>query len=120
MRFDPIRDGDRLSERVLNGFRAPRATPMRAFRRGDDSRVALNLPRIAPDDIDVSVERDGVTVRATRRRARDEVAELIIDERPRHEFSGGEVVRRQAGAAPENVLRDWLDQALNSPEEAKT
>ena len=33
---------------------------------------------------------------------------------------GGEVVRRQAGAAPENVLRGWLDQALNSPEEAKT
>jgi thioredoxin 2 len=33
---------------------------------------------------------------------------------------GGEVVRRQAGAAPENVLRDWLDQALNSPEEART
>ncbi|SEF24555.1 thioredoxin 2 [Amycolatopsis pretoriensis] len=32
---------------------------------------------------------------------------------------GGEVVRRQAGAAPENVLRDWLDQALKSPEEAK-
>lgn len=33
---------------------------------------------------------------------------------------GGEVVRRQAGAAPENVLRGWLDQALDSPEEAKT
>jgi thioredoxin 2 len=27
---------------------------------------------------------------------------------------GGEVLARQAGAAPVNVLRDWLDQALTS------
>jgi thioredoxin 2 len=33
---------------------------------------------------------------------------------------GGEVVRRQAGAAPENVLRGWLDEALHSAEEVKT
>lgn len=33
---------------------------------------------------------------------------------------GGEVVGWQAGAAQENVLRDWLDQALRSSEEAKT
>lgn len=32
----------------------------------------------------------------------------------------GEVVRRQPGAAPENILRDWLDQALHSAEAAKT
>jgi thioredoxin 2 len=40
----------------------------------------------------------------------------------------GEVVARQAGAAPANVLRDWLDQALaaqtgltkDSPQEAST
>jgi thioredoxin 2 len=27
---------------------------------------------------------------------------------------GGEVLARQPGAAPGNVLRDWLDQALTS------
>jgi thioredoxin 2 len=36
----------------------------------------------------------------------------------------GEVVARQSGAAPANVLRGWLDQALASPrspaQEAKT
>lgn len=29
---------------------------------------------------------------------------------------GGEVVARQAGAAPVNVLREWLDQAIARPE----
>lgn len=29
---------------------------------------------------------------------------------------GGQVVARQAGAAPVNVLREWLDQALARPE----
>jgi thioredoxin 2 len=27
---------------------------------------------------------------------------------------GGEVIARQTGAAPVNVLREWLDQALQS------
>ncbi|MEV0074192.1 MULTISPECIES: thioredoxin [unclassified Amycolatopsis] len=31
---------------------------------------------------------------------------------------GGEVVARQAGAAPVNVLREWLDQAIAQPESA--
>ncbi|MEW2505972.1 MULTISPECIES: thioredoxin [unclassified Amycolatopsis] len=32
---------------------------------------------------------------------------------------GGEVVARQAGAAPVNVLREWLDQAIARPESAR-
>jgi HSP20 family protein len=87
MRFDPFRDWERVSEQVLSGRTAPRAMPMEAFRRGDEFVVALDLPGIDSDDVDVSVERNVVTVRASRRPARDEGAELIIDERPQGEFS---------------------------------
>jgi len=31
---------------------------------------------------------------------------------------GGEVVARQAGAAPANILREWLDRGLSSSEDA--
>jgi len=87
LRFDPFREWERVSEQVLSGRTAPRAMPMEAFRRGDEFVVALDLPGIDPDDVDVSVERNVVTVRATRRAARDDGAELIIDERPQGEFS---------------------------------
>jgi HSP20 family protein len=87
MRFDPFRDWERLSEQALSGRTAPRAMPMEAFRRGDEFFVALDLPGIDPDDVDVTVERNVVTVRATRKPIRDEGAELIIDERPQGEFS---------------------------------
>jgi HSP20 family protein len=87
MRFDPFRDWERLSEQALSGRTAPRAMPMEAFRRGDEFSVALDLPGVDPDDVDVSVERNVVTVRASRRPARGEGAELLIDERPQGEFS---------------------------------
>jgi HSP20 family protein len=87
MRFDPFRDLERLSEQALSGRTAPRAMPMEAFRLGDEFFVALDMPGIDPDDIDVSIERNVVAVRATRRPARGEGAELIIDERPQGEFS---------------------------------
>jgi HSP20 family protein len=87
MRFDPFRDWERMSEQVLSGRTAPRAMPMEAFRRGDEFFVVLDLPGIDPNDVDVTVERNVVTVRAVRRPIRDESAEPIIDERPQGEFS---------------------------------
>jgi thioredoxin 2 len=34
-------------------------------------------------------------------------------------LSGGKVIARQTGAAPANVLREWLDRALSSAASAK-
>ena len=89
MRTDPFRDLDRFTQQVLgtNGTLArPSVMPMDAWREGDTFQVEFDLPGVAPDSIDLDVERNVVTVRAERpTRASD--AELIAAERPRGVFS---------------------------------
>ncbi|WP_435581942.1 Hsp20/alpha crystallin family protein [Amycolatopsis thermoflava] len=87
MRFDPFRELDRLSEQVMAGTRAARTMPMEAFRRGDEFVVALDLPGVDPADVDLTVERNVVSIRATRRPVRQEGDEVLVDERPTGEFS---------------------------------
>jgi HSP20 family protein len=85
MRFDPFRELERLTEQAMG--RGPRAMPMEAFRRDDEFVVALDLPGVDPNDVDVTVERNVVTVRARRAPLRREGDELLVDERPQGEFS---------------------------------
>jgi HSP20 family protein len=80
MRFDPFRELDRLSERVLPG--GLRAMPTEAYRRGDEFFVLIDVPGIEPDDVGVTVERNVVNVQATFASPRQDGDELIIDERP--------------------------------------
>jgi HSP20 family protein len=87
MRFDPFRELDRFSEQLLAGTRAMRTMPMEAFRRGDEFSVQLDLPGVDPDDVDVTVERNVVNIRAVRRPTRQEGDEVLVDERPQGEFT---------------------------------
>lgn len=87
MRFDPFRELDRFSEQMLASTRALRTMPMEAYRRGDEFCVNLDLPGVDPQDVDVTVERNVVTIRARRRPARQENDEVIVDERPHGEFT---------------------------------
>lgn len=83
MRFDPFREIDRLAEQTLaTGARAARGLPMEALRRGDEFLVFLDLPGVRPEDVDISVERNVVSIRATRAPQRAEGDEVIVDERP--------------------------------------
>ena len=87
MRFDPFRELDRWTEQALAGTRSMRTMPMEALRRGDRFLVALDLPGVSQDDVDVTVERNVVTVRASRAPLAQEGDEVIVDERPHGEFS---------------------------------
>ena len=87
MRFDPFRELDRWTEQALAGARTLRTMPMEALRRGDMFIVALDLPGVSQDAVDVTVERNVVSVRATRRPLAQEGDEVIVDERPHGEFS---------------------------------
>jgi HSP20 family protein len=60
---------------------------MEALRRGDTFIVALDLPGVAQEAIDVTVERNVVNIRANRRPLAEEGDEVIVDERPHGEFS---------------------------------
>jgi HSP20 family protein len=82
MRFDPFRDLDRLADQALGGMRNIRTMPMEALRRGDQFIVALDIPGVSPDDVDVTVERNVVDITARRQPVRQEGDEVIIDERP--------------------------------------
>jgi HSP20 family protein len=87
MRFDPFRDFDRLMDQNLGGgTRTPRTMPLTATRRGDTFLVDLDVPGVRRDDVDLTVERNVVTVRATRSPERQEGDEVIIDERPYGQF----------------------------------
>jgi HSP20 family protein len=87
MRFDPFRELDRLTEQVLAGGRPSRTMPMEAFRRGDNFFVYIDLPGVDPKDVDLTVERNVVSVRAQRQSPRQEGDELIVDERPHGIFT---------------------------------
>jgi HSP20 family protein len=87
MRFDQFRELDRWTEQALAGARTARTMPLEALRRGDLFIVALDVPGVRQDAIDLTVERNVVSVRATRRPLAEEDDEVIVDERPRGEFS---------------------------------
>ena len=88
MRFDPFRELDRLAEQTFSaGARALRSMPMEALRRGDNFIVNLDLSGVRREDIDLTVERNVVSVRARREPMRDEGDEVVIDERFYGEFA---------------------------------
>ena len=86
MRFEPFRGFDRVTEELASGGRA-RQIPVDAYRRGDEFKVYLDLPGVHADSIELTVEADVLTVRATRTWTPAEGDELQISERPQGEFS---------------------------------
>ncbi|MGP4004713.1 Hsp20/alpha crystallin family protein [Streptomyces sp. 8N706] len=87
MRTDPFRDLDRLTQQVFGTATRPAAMQMDAYRAGDDFVVHFDLPGVAPESIDLDVERNVLTVRAERRSPAPEGAELIASERATGVFS---------------------------------
>lgn len=86
MRTDPFRDLDRLTQQVFGTPARPAAMPMDAWREGDNFFVELDLPGIDPESLDLDVERNVVTVRASRPEL-DAERSMLAAERPRGVFS---------------------------------
>jgi len=92
MRTDPFRDLDRLTQQFFSGttgtWSRPAVMPMDAYRAGEEFVVHFDLPGVAPDSIDLQVERNVLTVRAERRPidAGDDV-QRVASERPLGVFS---------------------------------
>jgi HSP20 family protein len=84
MRFDPFREFDRATEQVWN--RAP-AIPMDAVRKANSVEVWFDLPGVDPGSIDLTVERNVLTLRAERQFRRSEGDELIASERRQGTFT---------------------------------
>src|SRR4029453_10865452 len=86
LRSEPFREFDRITEALLNERRT-RQIPVDAYRRGNEFKVHFDLPGVDARFIDLTVEQDLVTVRATRGWIRAEGDQIQIAERPQGEFS---------------------------------
>ncbi|GHB61879.1 hypothetical protein GCM10010377_61090 [Streptomyces viridiviolaceus] len=91
MRTDPFRELDRITQQLLGGtgtWSRPSAMPMDAYRQGDEYVIALDLPGVDPDAIEIDVERNMLTVRAERRPvAKGDDVQVELSERPLGVFS---------------------------------
>ncbi|HVM52504.1 MAG TPA: Hsp20/alpha crystallin family protein [Acidimicrobiales bacterium] len=85
VRFDPFRDFDRLWESVATPT-SPRSFPMNAVRRGDALHVSFDLPGFTADQVDLTVERNQLTLTAERRWEKREGEEWLVAERPAGTF----------------------------------
>jgi HSP20 family protein len=89
MRFDPYRDMDRLTQLLTQqaGPARPAAMPMDAYRDGYRFIVNFDLPGIDPVSIDLTVEKNVLTVQAERTWQPEEDQEVVIAERPHGTFT---------------------------------
>jgi HSP20 family protein len=87
MRTDPSLELDRLSRALWGPQGRPAAMPMTAYREDGTFVVHLDLPGVAPDTIDATVERNVLTIKAERSRPALSGGELLIDERSYGKFS---------------------------------
>ena len=77
-----------MSEQVAGANRQwPAVLPMDAYRRGDQFVVHLDLQGTDPSSVELTVERNVLTVKAERAWARDQEDEVLISERPQGVFT---------------------------------
>ena len=87
MRTDPFRELDRVAQQVLGTAARPAAMPIDAYRKGDEFVALFDLPGLGAESINLTVERNVLTVHAERHRPDADDVELLIGERPHGTFS---------------------------------
>jgi HSP20 family protein len=86
MRYDPFRDLDRVFEQAWGQARQA-SVPMDAFRHGDQIVIHLDLPGVDSSSIDLSVERNVVTITAERHWQSVEGDQVLASERRHGTFT---------------------------------
>lgn len=87
MRSDPFRELDWLTQQVFgNGGRAA-VMPMDAYRHGEQFVVHFDLPGVEASSIDLTVERNVLTVSAQRQWQPAEGDQVVASERLQGSFS---------------------------------
>ena len=85
LRYDPFREFDRLAEQTFGTART--ALPLEAFRHGDEFVINVDLPGVDPSAIDITVERNVMTLKAERAWRRSEEDQVLMSERPQGTFT---------------------------------
>ena len=87
MRTDPFREFDRLAQQVFGTTARPAGMPMDAWQEEGQFIVALDLPGVTPDSVELDVESNVLTVKAERKSPAGENTEMLAAERPQGVFS---------------------------------
>lgn len=85
MRFDPAREFDRVFEQALGQTRQA-SMPMDAYRHGDRFVIHLDVPGAEPDSIDLTVERNALTISAERHWQPGDGDQVVANERRQGSF----------------------------------
>ena len=84
MRFDPFRELDRFTQQLAG----PRQwMPMDAYRKDDHVYVHFDLPGVDPDSIELTVERNSLSVSAERSWVYADTIDVLASERPQGKVS---------------------------------
>lgn len=86
MRFDPFRDLDRLVPQA-GRRRPPALMPLDAYRHGDHFIVRFDLPGINPESVELTVEKNVLSVSAERTWRPAEEDEVLLTERRQGRYS---------------------------------
>ncbi len=84
--------------------------PMDAYRRGDNVWVHLDLPGVSADSVDISIERNVLTVTAERSYQREEGDRVYFNER--HEGAFRRQVSLGEGLDADGIEADYTDGVL--------
>ena len=87
LRFDPFREFDRLTDEALGGRQRSTVVPLDAWREGERFFVRVDLPGVDPSSIDLTVEKNVLTLRAERPFTGTEAQEWVLAERPHGTFT---------------------------------
>lgn len=110
LRTDPFRDFDAFTRQAFGGRAVPASMPMDAYREGDTYTVHFDLPGVDPASIDLTVEKDVLTVSAERHWSAGDDVQVVASERPQGSY------RRQLflgkGLDTDQVSADYTDGVL--------
>jgi HSP20 family protein len=87
MRTDPFRELDRLTEAMMGTASRPTSLPMDAYRDQGSFVVQLEVPGVDPGSIDLTVEKNVLTVHAERKPPYGPDSERVVGERTYGTFS---------------------------------
>ena len=85
-RFEPFRPFDQITEQLLSERRGWQI-PVDVYRQGDEFKILLDLPGADPGSIELTVEKDVLSVRARRSWSRAEDDQIQVAERGHGAFS---------------------------------
>lgn len=112
-----ILQNDPFFSAVLNRFAVPSSSastanvaPMDAYRRGSDVWVHLDMPGVAADSLDISVERNVLTVTGERYWDREEGDQVYLSDRTQGRYS--RQVHLGDGLDTESIEADLHDGVL--------